>query len=71
MRRRDLLKRIRVAAKAQGLALEELREGSHHTIFRVGGLQFPVPRHNEINEYTAQAIMKDLDAELGEEWWRR
>ena len=71
MKRRELLKRIRDAAKANGLALEQTREGANHTIFRLGGFEFPVPRHNEINEYTAQAIMKDLAEELGEDWWRR
>ena len=71
MRRRDLLKRIREPAKASGLALREIREGSNHTIFALGGFQFAVPRHNEINEYTAQAIMRDLSDQLGEDWWRR
>ena len=71
MRRRELLKRIRDAAKARELDLSEVREGSNHTIFAVGGFEFPVPRHNEINEYTAQAIMKDLSDQLGEDWWRR
>jgi len=37
----------------------------------VGGFEFAVPRHNEINEYTVQAIMKDLSDQLGEDWWRR
>ena len=71
MRRRELLKRIREAAKVQGLELGEVREGGNHSIFAVGGFKFAVPRHNEINEYTAQAIMKDLSDQLGEDWWRR
>ena len=66
-----MLKRIREAAKASGLELSEMREGSNHTIFALGGFQFAVPRHNEINEYTAQAIMRDLSDQLGEDWWRR
>jgi len=71
MQRRELLRRIRVAAKEHGLALEQSREGANHTIFRVGGFEFSVPRHSEINEHTARAIMKDLAGELGEGWWRR
>jgi hypothetical protein len=71
VRRRELLKRIREAAKASRLELKEIREGSNHTIFTLGGFQFAVPRHNEINEYTAQAIMRDLSDQLGEDWWRR
>jgi len=60
-----------VAAREHGLALEQLREGANHTIFRVGRCEFLAPRHNEINEYTAEAIMKDLAEEWGEGWWRR
>lgn len=71
MRRRELLKRIRDAAKARDLDLSEVREGANHSIFAVGGFEFAVPRHNEINEHTAQAIMKDLSDQLGEGWWRR
>ena len=71
MRRRELLKRLRDAAKAQELDFVEVREGANHTIFALGGFQFAIPRHNEINEYTAQAIMKDLSDQLGEDWWRR
>lgn len=51
--------------------MELRREGSRHTIFAVGTFEFPVPRHSEINEYTAQAILKDLEQELGKDWWRR
>lgn len=31
----------------------------------MGDFEFPVPRHSEINEYTARAIMKDLSNQLG------
>ena len=71
MKRRDLLKCIRASAQAKGLELEQLREGANHTIFGVGDFEFPVPRHSEIGEYTARAIMKDLSNQLGEGWWRR
>ena len=55
---------------ADRLAFRQVCEGANHTIFAVGTFEFPVPRHNEINEYTAEAIMKDLADALGEEWWR-
>jgi mRNA interferase HicA len=71
VKRRDLIKRIREAARARGLTLELVREGSKHSVFAVGGFEFTVPRHGEINEYTAHAIMKDLADQLGEDWWRR
>lgn len=71
VRRRALLRRIADAATINGLVLEQVREGANHTIFAVGDFQFSVPRHREINEYTAQAIMKDLADQLGKDWWRR
>jgi hypothetical protein len=71
VKRRELLKKITAAARSRGLTLEQIREGANHTIFAIGDHQFPVPRHNEINEYTAQAIMRDLTDQLGEDWWRR
>jgi mRNA interferase HicA len=71
VKRRELLKRIRSAAQPKGLGVDVVREGANHTIFRVGSVEFPVPRHSEINEYTARAIMKDLADQLGEAWWRR
>jgi hypothetical protein len=71
VKRRELLKRIRSAAQPMGHDVDVVREGAKHTIFRVGSVEFPVPRHSEINEYTAQAIMKDLADQLGEGWWRR
>ncbi len=35
-----------------------LREGGGHSIWTNGDLTEPVPRHNEINEYTAKEIIK-------------
>jgi hypothetical protein len=34
------------------------------------GTLVTVPRHREINELTALAIERLLEAELGEGWWR-
>jgi hypothetical protein len=70
MRRRDLLNRIADMAKACELSLDEVREGRAHTIFKVGAAQFSVPRHVEINEVTARSIMRHLESESGEGWWR-
>jgi len=30
----------------------------------------PIPRHREISERLARAIMADLAGKLGENWWR-
>ncbi len=70
MRRRELLDRIREAAEARDLDLDQVREGKKHTIFRVRSVQFSVPRHTEINHITAEGIFKDLQVVLGERWWR-
>jgi len=45
---------------------ELLREGEKHTVFvnRSGKKSSTVPRHNEINEFLAKKICKDLEIEL-------
>ena len=45
-------------ATAGGTDMALVREGASHTIFRVGTAVFPIPRHSEINERTAQSILK-------------
>ncbi len=63
MKRADLLKTLRKTAKAAGLELLEIRDTGPHTIYRIGGFTFPVARHTEINELTAQAILKRASQE--------
>lgn len=47
-----------------------LREGARHSIYEVGGVRVPIPRHAEINELTAVGIYKEAARSLGEDWWR-
>lgn len=70
MKRRALIARIRTAAAERHIACELVRQGSQHEFWEVGGLRFTIPRHREINEWTAEAIMRDLEPILGEDWWR-
>jgi len=70
VKRRELLGKIRSEASGHGLTLDEIRDRGAHTVYRVGGSQFSVPRHNEINELTAQGILRHLEAEFGKGWWR-
>lgn len=70
MKRRALIQRIRSAASARGVPCMLVREGSRHEFWDVGGIRISIPRHREINQWTAEAIMRDLDAVLGEDWWR-
>ena len=70
MKRGALVKRIRAAAAARDIAFVLIRQGSRHEFWELGGFRFAVPRHRDINEWTAEAIMRDLEPMLGEDWWR-
>ncbi len=59
MKRRDLLKTLKAEAKARGVEMEVV-EGGNHTKVIIGDVQTVVPRHNEINEITARAILKQM-----------
>lgn len=59
MKRKELIKRIRVFAKGNGFEVQ-VREGGNHTLITVGERRSVIPRHREINEITASAIMKQL-----------
>ncbi len=52
MKRRDLIKKLEEA----GFALE--RNGSNHDVYRRGKDTEIIPRHNEINEKLARAILR-------------
>ena len=60
MKRRDLLRRLAQIAKAQGLEMR-LTEGGSHTKVTIGNRTDVVPRHAEINEMTAKAIIRKLE----------
>ena len=52
MKRRDLIKKL----EAKGY--EFAREGQKHTVYKKGNKEEQVPRHREINEITANGILK-------------
>jgi mRNA interferase HicA len=56
MKRKDLIKRLSNA----GCIL--VRHGSRHDLYKnsATGKKQPVPRHNEIDEYLARHILKEL-----------
>lgn len=70
MKYRDLIKKIRDAAKAKGIRFEMLRQRGSHQMWVCGSTQVVIPKHSEVNEITAEGICKTLEAELGEGWWR-
>ncbi len=51
------MKRLSKMAKADGLTME-ITEGGNHTKVTIGDRAFTVPRHNEIGESLAKAILK-------------
>lgn len=59
MKRKDLMKKLAEKAKAEGADLE-LTEGGNHTKVKIGDKRTVVARHNEINEITAKAILKQM-----------
>ncbi len=70
MKRRALIRRIHIAASVSGVACLLIRQGSRHEFWDVGGVRLSIPRHRDINEWTAEAIMRDLEGLFGEGWWR-
>jgi mRNA interferase HicA len=70
VKRRDLIKKLSKAAASAGVECGVVVEGSEHTIYQVGKQKLSIPRHREINELTAEGIMKDAEGELGRRWWR-
>jgi mRNA interferase HicA len=53
MKRRDLEKRL------CSLGWLLVRDGARHDVWSNGEREIVIPRHNEINEYTAKAILKE------------
>jgi hypothetical protein len=56
------MRRLRKHAKASGLDMV-VTEGGNHTKVVIGEKRTVVARHNEINEITAQAILKQMGVE--------
>lgn len=62
-KRTDLVKQIRELATQHGQKAEVVRQGSHE-IWECAGLTFPIPRHREIADGTARAILSGLNEHL-------
>jgi hypothetical protein len=59
MKRHELEKRLK------NLRWTLARHGNKHDIWTNGEYEIAVPRHNEINEYTAKAILKEAKGGSG------
>jgi len=53
------VKRQELEKRLQKLGWNLIRHGRRHDIWTNGEYEIAVPRHNEINEYTAKAILKE------------
>lgn len=53
MKRRELERALRE------LGWQLVRHGGRHDVWAKGEREIPIPRHAEINELTAKAILKD------------
>lgn len=58
MKKRTLMKELRSVARAAGVRLEFVREGGNHEIWTIAGERLVIPRHREVNELTAQGVIK-------------
>jgi len=52
------MKRKKLEQKLKILGWSLIRHGQRHDIWTNDEYEIAVPRHNEINEYTAKAILK-------------
>ena len=58
-----------IGAQETDTPWEFVREGSGHEIWSLGSRLVPIPRHREINDETAVAILRKLEHRLGKRWW--
>lgn len=63
MKKRDLEQELRKMAKTNGCEFLIVGGASHDT-YRFNGLLIAIPRHTEINRFTARDILKDCRATL-------
>lgn len=61
MRKQALIKKLRTMARDGGHDLFLEREGGNHTVYVINGRRIPIPRHNEIAEGTARAIIRQAE----------
>lgn len=66
VKRRDLERELRRIAKAHGLELV-ITEGGNHSKASIGTWSEPLPRHREVAERLARAIIRRCETELGED----
>jgi len=69
VKRREVLQRLRAAARAAGVSFEVV-ELTNHTGVLVGGVRSTLGRHTEIDDVTARKFFDQYADVLGKGWWR-
>ena len=70
VRRAEVLRKIRDAAKAAGVEMTE-QELTRHTGITVGGISTTISRSTGDFGRMAEVIFKQLEPALGKGWWRK
>lgn len=70
MKRKALVRAIAEGARRRGLRWELIREGRDHEIWSFEGQLVIIPRHREVDEFTAGQILGELEPWLGKRWWK-
>ena len=52
------MKRLRAIAKSADVELDLVREGGNHEIWILASERLVIPRHREVNEHTAEGIIR-------------
>lgn len=55
------MKQLRSIAKEAQVDLSLIREGANHELWSLAGLRLIIPRHREINQRTAEGIVKKAE----------
>ena len=53
------MRQLRIIARSGDAEFRFVREGRRHQIWMIGGERVSIPRHRDINEHTARAILKE------------
>jgi prolyl-tRNA editing enzyme YbaK/EbsC (Cys-tRNA(Pro) deacylase) len=71
MKRGDVIRKIKKAAKEKGLPFEQ-EELTRHTGIKVGGVAATVSRSSrDMPDVFAETIFRQLEPALGKGWWRQ
>lgn len=61
MKRTKLMQEIAKQARAANIEWTFVRQGANHELWRFGTLPVTIPRHADINERTAQGILRAIE----------